>query len=154
MLPTGITGPSDPVEACRPKRTRRQGEETPLGPSSGEETPISQDGMSYRVRRFHPSNRAAQHCVARVEKLTHSWSRQSSGIIRKTWKVYCCQWANLPRSWTMLDFLLASRALPLTSLGCSIQASCRSTNPAPSRSFPDDHSPATGFCPGLSTNSC
>ena len=39
-------------------------------------------------------------------------------------------------------------------LGCSIQASCRSTNPAPSRSFPDDHSPATGFCPGLSTNSC
>ena len=30
-----------------PKWTRRQGEETPLGPSSGEETPISQDGMSY-----------------------------------------------------------------------------------------------------------
>ena len=39
-------------------------------------------------------------------------------------------------------------------LGCSIQASCALQNPAPSRSFPDDHSPATGFCPGLSTNSC
>ena len=58
-----------------PKRTRRQGEETPLGPSSGEETPISQDGMSYRVRSlpsslFHPSNRALpSDCVARVEKL-------------------------------------------------------------------------------------
>ena len=59
-----------------PKWTRRQGEETPLGPSSGEETPISQDGMSYRVRSlpsslFHPSNRALpSDCVARVEKLT------------------------------------------------------------------------------------
>ena len=58
-----------------PKWTRRQGEETPLGPSSGEETPISQDGMSYRVRSlpsslFHPSNRALpSDCVARVEKL-------------------------------------------------------------------------------------
>ena len=58
------------------KWTRRQGEETPLGPSSGEETPISQDGMSYRVRSlpsslFHPSNRALpSDCVARVEKLT------------------------------------------------------------------------------------
>ena len=56
-----------------PKWTRRQGEETPLGPSSGEETPISQDGMSYRVRSlpsslFHPSNRALpSDCVARVE---------------------------------------------------------------------------------------
>ena len=39
-----------------PKWTRRQGEETPLGPSSGEETPISQDGMSYRVRSL-PSSR-------------------------------------------------------------------------------------------------
>ena len=61
-----------------PKWTRRQGEETPLGPSSGEETPISQDGMSYRVRSlpsslFHPSNRALpSDCVARVEKLTQS----------------------------------------------------------------------------------
>ena len=70
MLPTGITGPS-----AVPKWTRRQGEETPLGPSSGEETPISQDGMSYRVRSlpsslFHPSNRALpSDCVARVEKL-------------------------------------------------------------------------------------
>ena len=59
-----------------PKWTRRQGEETPLGPSSGEETPISQDGMSYRVRSlpsslFHPSNRALpSDCVARVEKST------------------------------------------------------------------------------------
>ena len=59
-----------------PKWTRRQGEETPLVPSSGEETPISQDGMSYRVRSlpsslFHPSNRALpSDCVARVEKLT------------------------------------------------------------------------------------
>ena len=59
-----------------PKWTRRQGEETPLNPSSGEETPISQDGMSYRVRSlpsslFHPSNRALpSDCVARVEKLT------------------------------------------------------------------------------------
>ena len=58
-----------------PKWTRRQGEETPLGPSSGEETPISQDGMSYRVRSlpsslFHPSNRALpSDCVARVENL-------------------------------------------------------------------------------------
>ena len=58
-----------------PKWTRRQGEETPLGPSSGEETPISQDGMSYRVRSlpsslFHPSNRALpSDCVARVQKL-------------------------------------------------------------------------------------
>ena len=58
-----------------PKWTRRQGEETPLGPSSGEETPISQDGMSYRVRSlpsslFHPSNRALpSDSVARVEKL-------------------------------------------------------------------------------------
>ena len=58
-----------------PKWTRRQGEETPLGPSSGEETPISQDGMSYRVRSlpsslFHPSNRALpSDCVARVEKV-------------------------------------------------------------------------------------
>ena len=57
-----------------PKWTRRQGEETPLGPSSGEETPISQDGMSYRVRSlpsslFHPSNRALpSDCVARVGK--------------------------------------------------------------------------------------
>ena len=61
-----------------PKWTRRQGEETPLGPSSGEETPISQDGMSYRVRSlpsslFHPSNRALpSDCVARVEKLCNS----------------------------------------------------------------------------------
>ena len=45
------------------------------GPSSGEETPISQDGMSYRVRSlpsslFHPSNRALpSDCVARVENL-------------------------------------------------------------------------------------
>ena len=66
-----------------PKWTRRQGEETPLGPSSGEETPISQDGMSYRVRSlpsslFHPSNRALpSDCVARVEKLTQ-W--QQSGV--------------------------------------------------------------------------
>ena len=75
----------DPVEACRPKVTRRQGEETPLGPSSGEETPISQDGMSYRVRSlpsslFHPSNRALpSDCVARVEKLTQmSWLKFGS----------------------------------------------------------------------------
>ena len=67
-----------------PKWTRRQGEETPLGPSSGEETPISQDGMSYRVRSlpsslFHPSNRALpSDCVARVEKLT-PWPFQVSG---------------------------------------------------------------------------
>ena len=66
-----------------PKWTRRQGEETPLGPSSGEETPISQDGMSYRVRSlpsslFHPSNRALpSDCVARVEKLCLSKQRQS-----------------------------------------------------------------------------
>ena len=58
-----------------PKWTRRQGEETPLGPSSGEETTISQDGMSYRVRSlpsslFHPSNRALpSDCVAQLEKL-------------------------------------------------------------------------------------
>ena len=63
-----------------PKWTRRQGEETPLGPSSGEETPISQDGMSYRVRSlpsslFHPSNQALpSDCVARVEKLTRGSS--------------------------------------------------------------------------------
>ena len=69
-----------------PKWTRRQGEETPLGPSSGEETPISQDGMSYRVRSlpsslFHPSNRALpSDCVARVEKSTHGSSFGSSQL--------------------------------------------------------------------------
>ena len=69
-----------------PKWTRRQGEETPLGPSSGEETPISQDGMSYRVRSlpsslFHPSNRALpSDCVARVEKLTHGSSFGSNQL--------------------------------------------------------------------------
>ena len=67
-----------------PKWTRRQGEETPLGLSSGEETPISQDGMSYRVRSlpsslFHPSNRALpSDCVARVEKLCPSDHSQTA----------------------------------------------------------------------------
>ena len=69
-----------------PKWTRRQGEETPLGPSSGEETPISQDGMSYRVRSlpsslFHPSNRALpSDCVARVENLVPGSSCDCSSL--------------------------------------------------------------------------
>ena len=72
-----------------PKWTRRQGEETPLGPSSGEETPISQDGMSYRVRSlpsslFHPSNRALpSDCVARVGKV----NTQTCPIFTGRWRL-------------------------------------------------------------------
>ena len=74
-----------------PKWTRRQGEETPLGPSSGEETPISQDGMSYRVRSlpsslFHPSNRALpSDCVARVEKLCLAQAVTAQALVQVGW---------------------------------------------------------------------
>ena len=52
-----------------------QGEVPPFvpQPSRGEETPISQDGMSYRVRSlpsslFHPSNRALRRSSGKVTR--------------------------------------------------------------------------------------
>ena len=93
-----------------PKWTRRQGEETPLGPSSGEETPISQDGMSYRVRSlpsslFHPSNRALpSDCVARVEKLTVDGRALPSDCVARVEKltVLCMlSRSTLVRSWIL-----------------------------------------------------